>query len=388
MGYNLFFMPHHDKRPTRVRLSDMPLVPLCLPLMLIFLSWFGVGTAFACLGVVALVFMFVYWREGGLAQMRISMLMLVLHSGLFYLGDSTIKHYIDNRLWHQTLWLVAFVLVQCIAFVAIRRGKFPRLERAACCCDQRRNEALMAEYIRFDKFLLRFSLLAISFYLPASSLMRPSPELELVMTQGLAVVSLVMIAFELYQLAWIRRQLERENWIPILDTDNQVVGRTPRSAMEDIQSLTIGEGILPRVRLLALTPDGMIYLERQKPCGAGEDAQLIYDTPFADWLSEDDRPESIAQRMIDARFCGIRRAHPRALLPYRIKLGERNILVSLMIVEIESPDLLHIDCRPIEGKWWSIEDVSALANEREFSTYLLNELPILMQTIFFAQRLR
>lgn len=344
--------------------------------------------AFVCLGAVALLFMFVYWREGGLARIRVSLLMFALHSGLFYLGDNLVKHYIDNKLWHQTLWLLSFVVLQFFAFVLLRRAKFPQPERASCCCDQRRNEALMAEYRRFDKLLLRFSLLVISLYLPASNLMRPSPELELVMTHALALISFFLIALELYQLAWIRKQLEGESWIPILGADNQIVGRTPRSVMNDIQQLAIGEGTLPQVRLLAVTPDGMLYLERQKPCGALDAEQLVYDTPFADWLGEDDTAECVAQRMIDERFCGIRRVHPRALLPYRIRLGARNVLVSLMVVEIESPDLLHIDCRPIEGKWWSVEDVNALANERDFSTYLLNELPILMQTIFFAQRLR
>lgn len=358
----------------------MPLPLVCLPLMLILLVWMSAGWALCALwgGILCLVGLYAWERR--LAQEYVAILSLGLQSAIFYALIRLLVRYIDNDLWEQTLWMLSFVLIHLVAGVAIRRNKFPRLDQPSCCCDKRRFETLRAEYVRFDKLLIRICLWAIAIFLPFTYILRPSAVVELVMTHMLSLASFALIVVELYNLAWVRRRLTEENWIPVLDDQLQPEGRIPRSEVEG------ATGILPYVRLVAIS-QGMVYLERKEDCDT-QGEKPTYDTPFADYLCEDDTPESTAQRMIDARFCGIRRARPRRLLPYRIETPRGQRLVYLMVVEIEEPGQLYIDCRPVEGKWWCLSHLQPIVSQSDFSLYLESELPILEQTVFLAQRLR
>lgn len=373
-------MPQTTCDSTKLRLSDLPIVLLNLPLMLILLSWVSAEVALLILLGLALVMLVAYIIEGAWDKARISLLGFGMHSVTFYLLHKLSEPYLSNDLWEQTLWLSSFVLCHVIAGIGMKPNKLPKLKRPTCCCDKRRNETLIAEYVRFDKLLLRFSIITIALYLPFSYILRPGVAVELVMTHLLALLALGLIIFELYHLAWIRRKLMGETWIPLLDKENKAIGRIPRSQAD------ASPDTLPCVRLIAISQE-MIYLERQASEVEGQ-IEYIYDSPFVDYLCEDDTPEGIAQRMIDARFCGIRRARPRHLLSYRTEAEGKSRLVYLMVVELEEPNQLYIDCRPVEGKWWYIEHLKPVIHGRDFSHHLESEVPILEQTILLAQRLR
>lgn len=274
--------------------------------------------------------------------------------------------------------MLSFLGVQLLLYTLLKHNKFPCYPQGRCSCERRRNEALRAEYIRFDRFLIRFCLCAIVLCLACSVLMTKGWVLEIILSHSLSVVAMAILFFELLHLAWLRKRLLAEQWIPVLDEENRAIARVPRSDVDTVQ-----RGILPCVRLLAMSC-GMLYLEQRKQEGGA----FVYDTPFEDWLSEGECPEEVAQRMIDARFCGIRRAIPRCLLPYRISTEGQTRLVYLMVVEIEEPSLLYIDCRPVEGKWWSLSELEGLITYSGCSPYLSSEWETLEQTLFLAQRLR
>lgn len=373
-------MPNSLPPLRSLRLTDMPLPLVCLPLMLFLLAWMSFGVALCVLGGLSLILIGLYARAGRLAEERIALLSLGLQAVLFYSLSWLLCRYIDNALTEQILWMLSFILVHLVAGVALRRNKLPRLEQPSCCCDKRRIETMRAEYVRFDKLLIKLCLGAIAIFLPFSYILRLSSVFELVIAHLLALGAVALMISELYNLAWIRQRLAGESWIPVLDDELHTAGRIPRS---EVMSAT---GIVPYVRLVAIS-QGMIYLERRIDCDT-EGESPLYDTPFADYLCEDDTPEHTAQRMIDARFCGIRRAKPRRLLPYRIDMPKGRRLVYLMVVEIEEPSQLYIDCRPVEGKWWCLEHLRPMVGHRDFSPYLESELPILEQTVFLAQRLR
>lgn len=365
--------------PSEIRLSDLPLDLLCLPLMLILLSWLSTPWAMFAVVLIALALIASYHKEGRLGRSKLSLIGFALQCGGFALVAHFFSAYLVNALAKQVLWIVIFLILHALAAITIKRNKFPKLDGPTCSCDRRRNETLIAEYVRFDKLLVKLSLIALALYIPIAYLTPEGSVWELVFSHLLALASLAVILIELYHLAWLRKHLKAESWIPILGEQHTPVGRVSRSDVEKVA------GIVPRVRLLAIS-QGMIYLERcPMVCCTDEWA---YDTPFSDWLSEDDSPESTAQRMIDARFCGIRRVRPKKLFPYRIEHNQQQQLIHLMVVEIEEPSQLYIDCRPVEGKWWSVEQLKPLLSESDFSDYLPSELDICEQTIFLAQRLR
>ena len=177
----------------------------------------------------------------------------------------------------------------------------------------------------------------------------------------------------------MQRRLEREEWIPVLSDDQRPIGRVSKT------SPASKEGRLPVVRLLAISRD-MIYLEDSEshslPNAAG------YDTPFLSWLTEGNRPEQVAQRLIDLRFCGIRRVKPRFLLHYHEQINDQALSVYLFAVDIAEPNQLHIDCLPTRGKWWPIDLLTSELERGGFARYLCTEYPYLEQTLLLAHRLR
>lgn len=370
-------MPNKLVKPSDISISDLPFDLLCFPLMLMLLSVLSLGYAlFVLFGLISLILLRYLYR-GRLQRMWVSFLtfafQLGIWAGLAYLSQSLEQ----SRLLLQVLWIVSFLLVDAVVLLLMRRQRFPKENRAKCCCDKRRSETIIAEQIRFDNTLTRFCVLALLLCLPFVFL-RSSLAVggSVILSYLLSLLSLGLIVVELYHIAWLRRYLKHENWLPVFDEHNQIVGRVPRS------DATSAEGALALVRLLAISGD-MIYLEYLE-----RDESSYYDTPFSDWLSEDDTPASVAQRMIDARFCGLRRAKPRYLFPYRIEVEGRPYLVHLMTVDIEEATQLYIDCCPVEGKWWSVEHLGLMLGQRDVSPYLTSEYAALEHTVFLAQRLR
>ena len=111
-----------------------------------------------------------------------------------------------------------------------------------------------------------------------------------------------------------------KNGSPCSSDDQRPIGRVSKTTPE------YEGGRLPVVRLIALSRD-MIYLEQSEapslPAASG------YDTPFISWLTEGSRPDQVAQRLIDLRFCGIRRARPRFLLHYHEEINGQALSVYL-----------------------------------------------------------
>ncbi len=137
-----------------------------------------------------------------------------------------------------------------------------------------------------------------------------------------------------------------------------------------------------KVRLIAYSK-GMIYLEAQK------DNPSKIDTPFHSLQYLPKTAEETAQEMIDERFCGVKRAKPRLLINYCYQDEQEGLayLVYLFVVEVESPDLLYIDCKPSEGKWWDIKHFETDYSGQLLSPEMKEELACLKETVLLAQRL-
>lgn len=350
------------------------------PLMLIALCVTSVAVAIQVCLLGSLILFAISYLRGIKQESWIGLTSYLLQISMFAVLASLTPPLESPTLAYQVLWMLSFLLVHVLGLLLIRHNRFPKLQRPTCCCDKRRNETLFAEYVRFDRIVLRFCLFFIALYLPFIYLLDPSPRVELLLSFVLAIVASAAIILESVHLSWLKKHLRSENWLPIMNQHQEVIGRIAQSELD--QEV---EGYLPIVRLLAIS-QGMIYLEQVKSCLSKKQEQ--YDTPFTDWLIEGDDPMQIAQRMIDARFCGIRRVKPRQLLPYHIEIGGRKLLVYLMVVTIDEPSQLYIDCRPIEGKWWSLDLLKdSLASGTSISSNIESEIPLVEQIVLLAHRL-
>lgn len=350
--------------------------------MLILLALMPVGYAVAALCLLQVPMLWVLHREQTLPLRLPGLMRLGLLVGGFVLMTAVIPSCDCCRLTSQLLWLGCFVLEHILHYLYKRwRGaRIIDFSEPTCCCTARRKQTLVAAYERFDRQLIVWTLLTLVVTIPLVSFAELSLGVKGIMTGLIALGALIVIVMELLQLGWIRRQVQQEHWIPVLTEEtDEIIGRVPQTAPRAEQ------GRLPIVRLMAYS-QGMIYLERGGDLVTPE--QIHVDTPFRSWLYEGELPADAAQRMIDQRFCGLRRAKPRQLLRYCTEEGGQALLVYLFAVEIESPDLLHIDCRPIEGKWWCSDILAMQIEHSDFSQYLCSELPLLKQTVLLADQLR
>lgn len=362
-----------------LRLSHLPIDLLGLPIMLILLALMPVGYALSALCLLLLPVLWQMHREGalslrlpGLVRLGVMCLclMLTVRMDVYCQGCS---------LSSQLLWLAWFALGHVLHYAYKRiYGEVLLTEPVACCCTLRRRKALVAEYRRFDRLLLWFTLVLLGISLGLLSWAQDVAWIDRVLSGGIAISALGVILLELLHLGWVNRKLSQEHWLSVYGDDDTILGRVPSTHPRTEL------GRIAEVRLVAFSQD-MIYLERGR--GLLEDA-VRYDTPFRVWLAEGETSQDVAQRMIDQRFCGIKRTYPRRLLRYHHQEDTQSLIVYLYAVEVEAPDLLQIDCLPSEGKWWPLDQLAPLLEQSDFSPYLHSELPLLEQTVLLAHRLR
>ena len=302
-----------------------------------------------------------------------SLFVLLLWGGLFL---AVPREFTEMPLGSQALLLISY-LVSSIIMMLFRWFKAKRKIVSILCI---RGRILRVERLRFERILVISSLAGLIFQALCAQLC-PVEHRNLLHLASIFIIlfTWAVYALESIHLIWVQRRLEREEWIPVLGDDQRPIGRVSKT------SPASKEGRLPVVRLLAISRD-MIYLEDSEshslPNAAG------YDTPFLSWLTEGNRPEQVAQRLIDLRFCGIRRVKPRFLLHYHEQINSQALSVYLFAVDIAEPNQLLIDCLPTRGKWWPIDLLTSELERGAFARYLRTEYPYLEQTLLLAHRLR
>ncbi|MDO4692343.1 MAG: hypothetical protein Q4A64_05685 [Porphyromonadaceae bacterium] len=361
----------------RLTFSSLP-IDLCLQptmLLVLLLCPDALSATLIFVGLIAACAYYL-WRDGALRVHRASIIYLSAHTALFY-ALSCLLFIAPTAIHLQGLWLVLFFVFCQYDRLIGHCGRYRREYEDGRCCTQLRGEVLKQEYVRFEHILLYFSLATIALIIVSLSLALPALALTL-LASLIALGSIGTLALELVHLAWVKARLDNDYWIPVMDDRQQTIGRVSSTAPHS----TLGR--LPLVRLIAFT-EGMIYLEQVDTCLH----EPCYDTPFDTWLQEGQSPHEAAQQMIDQRFCGVKRAKPRQLLHYHTESkGGQPLSVYFFAVELDAPDLLLIDCKPIEGKWWPLAQVQPQLAQKDFSHYLRLELPYLEQTVLLAHQLR
>ena len=359
------------------RLTNLPITLMIFPVMLLGLCFCALWGAILGTFFASIILFIISYLRGGLQENSIGLAGSCLQILIFLLLTYLCPKMDAQILVYQVLWMLSFISIHGLGLLLLRHNRFPRLSRPSCCCDKRRNETLIAEYLHFDRIALSFCLFSILLYVSVIVFVGLSHYGEILLSFALAGIAILL---ESIHISWLKHQLSKEHWVPIMNQHQEPIGRL---ALSEFNSEV--DGYLPIVRLLAVS-DGMIYLEKGSSCISSNIER--YDTPFADWLEEGERPIDIAQRMIDARFCGVRRVAPRQLLPYLMEENNRRYLVYLFVVQIEDPTQLYIDCMPIEGKWWTLAHLKQATLSLEMSPNIQSEIPFIEQTVLLAQKLK
>lgn len=368
---------YHKIRRVVACTPPLPTELFTFPLGLTLVQLFTPAVAWIVVAAVLVCSTFLLWIVGALWTNRSvvgrSLFVLLLWCGLFVIAPAELT---SMPLGAQALLLVSY-LISSIAVMLYRWGKEHWKKASGLCI---RGRILRAERLRFERILVISSLAGLIFQALCAQLC-PVEHRNLLHLASTFIIlfTWAVYAFESIHLIWVQRRLECEEWIPVLSDDQRPIGRVSKT------SSASEEGRLPVVRLLAISRD-MIYLEDSEshslPNATG------YDTPFLSWLTEGNRPEQVAQRLIDLRFCGIRRVKPRFLLHYHEQINSQALSVYLFAVDIAEPNQLFIDCLPTRGKWWPIDLLTSELERGGFARYLCTEYPYLEQTLLLAHRLR
>lgn len=272
--------------------------------------------------------------------------------------------------------LTAILLVS--AAVGLLRGSGAKEANYTDCPHKR---LVMLEYGRITGSILRISLFFL--FLMGLLLYFRGERIAHVLLYLPGVSLFLLYVYEVIRLEWVRREMRREEWIPITDTQGESIGRIARSETEALADPAAG--LLPVVRLIAIS-DGMIYLSHYCKCDlcTGD----CYDTPFFSWLTTDKHHKELAQSLIDERFCGVNRLRPHFLLRYIHNENGKDRLVYLYLAHMSEPNMILCDKDPRVGKWWPVDQIEEQLSGLTFGPYLRSEMPYLRQTVLLAEQLK
>lgn len=361
------FFNYIGKHSWRLFPFDQIYLPIVLTVLLWVPSLWSIGVFILTTTLLALL----YYHKEPLKNYYKILAGLFLKLGVMWIIFYFHPECLAVPLIPQIVWLLLYLLWHIKRYFRLYWRSYQRANLKRQNCDQMRTTALRREYQRFDKMLLSYSFTTsmLGGILVTSSLPQYYHWIF-----GLTIVGSIWSIFvlELAYLVWMKRKLRIEYWIPVLNSEGFQIDRVP------LTSPTSSFGQMPLVRLIAFAKD-MIYLELTD--------ENKYDTPFVTWLYEGESPIATSQRLIDDRFCGIHRAQPRQTLSYRGVFGSQQTLTYLCVVELEDPNLLQIDCRPLIGKWWCVDHLNHKFSQNSLSNALAEEYIYLRQTVLLAQHL-
>ncbi len=362
---------HLNEQQRRI-LEDFPIDLLLFPAVLFFLQFFPLTQIlYFCFSLFLLALVFCFFK--GLPKQGI--LSSSVHVFLPFCIQSLISFFSKGELtlFHQELiWITSFLVfslsLRLLDYLISLQGK----KEKGSCCAYCKSMFLHQKYYR-----KRLNILAIIFIvlLLTSRYLIDSSLIEDYLLLSISIISAIILLIQSVHIYWLHFCLFEEKLIPILNERNETIQVVPLSEIEQVK-----EGIIPVVRLIVFS-QGLIYLEQKY-----KDSKQ-YDTPFTCYQKSGSKPQEHAQQMIDQRFCGLKRLRPKTLINYRFTIGNQKQLIYLFVAELSCPDLLHIDCQPIEGKWWHLNHLDIEQNHQLLSLELQEELPYLKETVLLAQKL-
>lgn len=350
----------------------LPLDLLGVPFVLFVLLFQPLWKILAVIIALYLLFIISNRSKKGTTTLLIRSLFLGGLMAVAYLTRDIHTLRVEQSVFEQATWSLAGVL-----YFAFLKGKdYYHILRGAkaqgdCCA---KCKTLHIYYMHYRKML---SIYALFIVIALTALSHSAFQLEIakVLNYLTAIISLVICIIFTIHILYVKHYLQKENLVPILDKDFQVKRLVAESCIPSVKE----EGIIPIVRLISFSK-GMIYLEFN-------DEEQSYDSPFHSYQYAKSKPRAIAQQMILSRFCGFDKAEPRALINYMFGKDNSTLLIHLFVIELDSPEQLFIDCKPIEGKWWHIEELESLIPQGLLSLELTEEYSYLKETILLAKKL-
>ena len=207
------------------RLTNLPITLMIFPVMLLGLCLCALWGAILGTLLASVILFIISYLRGGRQETSIGLVGSCLQILIFLLLTYLCPDMEAQILVYQALWMLSFISIHGLGLLLLRHNRFPRLSRPSCCCDKRRNETLIAEYLHFDRLALSFCLFSIVLYVSVIVFVGLSHYGELLLSFALAGISGIAILLESIHISWLKHQLSKEHWVPIMNQHQEPIGR-------------------------------------------------------------------------------------------------------------------------------------------------------------------
>ncbi|MDR2137941.1 MAG: hypothetical protein LBP50_00045 [Tannerella sp.] len=195
--------------------------------------------------------------------------------------------------------------------------------------------------------------------------------------QAPLLIGLMIISYEQVRLYMVKKRLEQEKWLPVLNSEGRVIGRIA-------YSVSLGSNAKhchPVVRV-AVVWRGMIYLTRRAADSPVSPGALDY--PFRNYILFRRTPEQTIKELVE-RIMPWNQLNLHFLIRYPFQGGKVCSMVSLYAATMKSEDEFVKYIGKMNGKLWTRKQIEENLGKGVFSAYFEQEYPYLQNTVLLAE---
>lgn len=188
---------------------------------------------------------------------------------------------------------------------------------------------------------------------------------------------LIVSVIEFMDISWIGKQINKERYLPIIDSGSRVIGHIALSEMETFDK----KFQHPIVRVL-FKNGNQLYLRNRPKNWSFEVGKS--DLPIEDFIDYGENLEDAVKRLMQYYF-GKTKLEPCFMLKYSFENKARKSLNYLYVVEVSESKLAHIKALK-GGKWWIESQIVENLGKKYFSSAFESEFEYIQSTVLMAEK--
>ena len=192
----------------------------------------------------------------------------------------------------------------------------------------------------------------------------------------IGIVAFTYIIYEIFRVRNLNMRLKREEWLPIVTENGDVIGKIAKSVSSKMRN----KHLHPVVRI-ALVSDNKIYLQERENNRILDPGKLDY--PFEKYVlfghEIAEAVSNILKKVMGNKPCSA----PQFILRYTFENEYTNRLILLFVVKVEREDIITRNDK-MHGKFWTIKQIEESFKDEIFSECFELEYEYLKNKILLA----
>ncbi len=352
-----------------------------LPLILLIVTSFFVtlGVAFS-IGIVAY---FLYLFTTLLIKKQMPSFMLVVTGIILAIAFSLFAFSVLDTVSPECIAIVSEITLIAIFsilivlkdfFIEKEKKKHSKDERAAFLV--RINEAFSTT--RIIRNSLIFHLIVVLLYKILPDQFHSATANKIIIPELLFTIILLIFIFEVIRISMVKRKINTENWLPIVNETGGVIGKIALSV-----SLVSKKPYLHPVVRIALIHKGLFYLQERSDHYVINPGKIDY--PFEKFVfynhSLDEAVTNSLQKEIGRKDLPV-----KFVFRYLFKNNTANRLVYLYTCKIDNEETMN-NISHGKGKLWTEKQIEENLGKGIFSECFEKEYDILKNTVLLAEKI-